>query len=678
MRLLYKKICIVLLLALASDVLLAQKVNEDSLWRIIRKPKDDTTRVDALNRLGGYLLTHKQDTAGLSLLGQALDIARKEKYYTGICQSLIAKGNYAVKMNNWLEAIGTYEAILTEPSPSKDSLRRLRAHMMAHNNLGGIYNRNGDYATALSHRLKSLELAELQTPDPNNLVIVYCNIASEYRQLKLFDKAAEYLASAEPQVKKAKPIYHFDYLYELHSLYSVRKDSAGIDRVLKEMKTLIATAEFSPYQALDTRYEYYKLEGNFFRDYLRAYDKAIAAHEQSLKTASEMNNEGSRLSAMQNLATSYYEAGMIPKAIPLFEEVYQAGVATGLTFNARRAAGYLADIFKERKQFQQALDYREKAIRLSDSLETDEKLKELNFLEAKYQNEKRMTHISSLEKENALRKLEVLEKNRWLLVSLGVALLLLLLVLLIYRTGRQRRILAEKDRKLKEDEIKFLEGQQQVISLQSMVNGQEAERTRIAKDLHDGLGGLFSTVRMHYSTLQEEVPGLTGNPLYKKTRELIGAASEELRRVAHNMMPEVLLKVGLPEALRDMSNNISAGKMLSVNFQSYGLENRLDRTTEVMLYRIVQELMNNIIKHAAATSVLVQLNREGDRLSLVVEDNGKGFDTTGTGESQSMGLSTVKSRVEYLNGKLSIDSVPNVGTTVLIDILLDEGQSLNR
>lgn len=668
---LYRSLCLVLLyLIIQPCAATAQTVNEDSLRQLIAQHKDDTIRVDALSRLGGYLLSHKQDTSGLALLSEALGKARQLNYYTGICQSLLAKGNYAVKKSNWLEAIAAYEEILKEPFKGKDSVRYIRAHMMAHNNLGGIYNRNGDYTTALSHRLQSLKLAEQQAPDPNTLIIVYCNTASEYRQLQLYDKAAGYLSKVTPLLPNVKPIYHFDYLYELHSLGEVRKDSAGLVRVLAEMKTLISTVEFSPFQYLDTHYEYYKLEGNFFRNYTKDYPKAIAAHQQSLETAIKMKEEGSRLSGLQNLATSYYDAGMKDKAIPLFEEVYRQGVAHNLPFNAKRAAGYLADIFKSNQQFQKALDYREKAIQLSDSLQTDEKLKELNFLEARYQNEKRMAQISSLETENNFHKLEVKEKNRWMIASIVIAALVLLFSMMLYRTSRQRRMLAEKDRKMKEDEIKFLEGQQKVISLQSMINGQEAERTRIAKDLHDGLGGIFSTVRMHYSTLQAEVPQLNDSTLYKKTRDLIGAASEELRRVAHNMMPEVLLKLGLPEALRDMSNNISAGKMLSVNFQSYGLDERLDRTCEVMLYRIIQELLNNIIKHAAATTVLIQLNREGNRLSLVVEDNGRGFDAVEAGDRQSMGLNTVKSRVEYLRGQLSIDSVPDVGTTVLIDILL--------
>jgi signal transduction histidine kinase len=128
----------------------------------------------------------------------------------------------------------------------------------------------------------------------------------------------------------------------------------------------------------------------------------------------------------------------------------------------------------------------------------------------------------------------------------------------------------------------------------------------------------------------------------------------------------------LTEALQDFCNNISAGKLLNVTLQTYGMEKRLSASTEIMLYRIIQELVNNIIKHASATEAIIQINRQDNRLSLTIEDNGRGFDTKEAEEKRSMGMATVKSRVDYLNGKLTIDSRKDIGTTVMIDLLLNE------
>lgn len=233
-------------------------------------------------------------------------------------------------------------------------------------------------------------------------------------------------------------------------------------------------------------------------------------------------------------------------------------------------------------------------------------------------------------------------------------------------------MLAEKDQKLQQDQIKFLERQQQVVSLQSMINGQESERTRIAKDLHDGLSGMFSTVKMYFSTLQHEKEELKEHYTFTKSIELIDNAAEEIRRIAHNMMPEVLMKLGLVHAVQDMCGNISAGKLLQVQLQSYGMEKRLNASTEIMLYRIIQELLTNIMKHAQASAAIVQFNRTDQRLIVTVEDNGKGFSLMENDRRHHAGLDTIKSRVDYLNGNITIDSQQEVGTTVIMEFLINE------
>ena len=164
---------------------------------------------------------------------------------------------------------------------------------------------------------------------------------------------------------------------------------------------------------------------------------------------------------------------------------------------------------------------------------------------------------------------------------------------------------------------------------------------------------------------------LETNALFQKSFELVDSASVEVRRIAHNMMPEVLIKLGLIQAVQELCNSINAGKLILVSLQSYGMDNRLNASTEMMLFRIVQELMNNIMKHAQATEAIIQFNREGHRLSVTVEDNGRGFNLQETSATNA-GLESVKSRVNYLNGNLSIDSEKEVGTTVLMDFLINE------
>jgi signal transduction histidine kinase len=177
---------------------------------------------------------------------------------------------------------------------------------------------------------------------------------------------------------------------------------------------------------------------------------------------------------------------------------------------------------------------------------------------------------------------------------------------------------------------------------------------------------------MYFSTLEHEQQQLKDNELFKKSYLMVDTAATEVRRIAHNMMPEVLLKLGLPNALQDLCNNISASRLIQVSLQIHGMEKRLNAGTEIMLYRIVQELLNNIVKHAHATEAIVQFIQDGKQLSVTVEDNGRGFNTTDADIQKKAGIESVKSRVDYLNGKISFESSNNLGTTVMMDFLIND------
>ena len=139
----------------------------------------------------------------------------------------------------------------------------------------------------------------------------------------------------------------------------------------------------------------------------------------------------------------------------------------------------------------------------------------------------------------------------------------------------------------------------------------------------------------------------------------------ELRRVSHNMMPEALIKYGLKEALENYCENLNLSGGIDVQLQTYGLEKRMEQSTEIVLYRIVQELLQNVVKHSGAGKVLIQLVCEGNRFNLTVEDDGKGFNVTE--QSTGAGLANIRARTEYLNGTMDIVSGKGEGTSVHIE-----------
>ncbi len=154
--------------------------------------------------------------------------------------------------------------------------------------------------------------------------------------------------------------------------------------------------------------------------------------------------------------------------------------------------------------------------------------------------------------------------------------------------------------------------------------------------------------------------------LYNKALSMLDSSIQELRRVAHNMMPENLMKFGLKDALGDFCHSLE-NKQMHINYQHFGTQNRFDHKIEISLYRIAQELINNALKHSQATELIVQLIQENSRVNLTVQDNGKGLDTAVLKTAKGAGMANIRSRVESLKGKFDIASEPDKGTEISVE-----------
>ncbi len=231
---------------------------------------------------------------------------------------------------------------------------------------------------------------------------------------------------------------------------------------------------------------------------------------------------------------------------------------------------------------------------------------------------------------------------------------------LFYRNSNIRKNLAER-------EVKQLHQEKQIIATNAVIKGQEEERSRLAKDLHDGLGGILSGVKFSLNTMNGNVILSEQNAgLFNRAIGQLDTAITELRRVAHSMMPEALLKFGLVDALNDFCENITQSGQLKVYFQAIGLSQRLEQSVEITIFRIVQELLNNTMKHAEATEAQVQLNEHENLITITVEDNGRGFDIHDLEKIKGNGIANVRSRAQYLNGSVDIQSEPTIGTSVVV------------
>ena len=324
----------------------------------------------------------------------------------------------------------------------------------------------------------------------------------------------------------------------------------------------------------------------------------------------------------------------------------------------------LAEVYHELGNDAKAYEFIEKHHHFKDSIfQNDMKLK-IAEMEIQYESVEQ-------EKEIASQKLDISEKSRQrtaLLGGMGILSLGIIFVLLFFRNKLkyQKTISHQKDH-IKDQEINELRNQNKLLAMSSMLEGQEAERSRIAKDLHDGLGSLLSNVKAHFSVIQAEIEKMENMNLYNKANDMIDEACVEVRRIAHNMVPQAIANSGIVGALNDLGANLKQQGYQCI-FEFKDIPEDFPEQRSIMLFRIIQELIQNITKHAEAKEIFLQVIRLENQLSVVVEDDGKGFDYNAAKRKDNLGLKSIESRISFLNGQVLFDSAIGKGTTVKIEI----------
>lgn len=658
----------VILIGLATMPAAAQNVSGnyvDSLLRIATQNKRDSNSIHALALLQRYYFDRGQFDSTLMYARKALPLATEIKNEKQLVQIRYRLGVTYTNKQIYDSAKFYLDGALSSARAIHDTLLQVTGY----DAFSILYSYQSDYATSIDYSLKGVMLID-QSPSAELkklLPQMYSRIAYNFVNQKQYTKAVEYgkkglLLRNYPGEGRHRTMLLLNVFYAYLEQNEISLSKKYLDSAIAVNQS-IDNGAISAIVANN--------EGLYFQK-VNDDQRAVAAYSRAYQLSQKGGYKLLQGEAADNLATIYYKLKNYKEAEKFAIEANRIGKQLKQYQVVASTSSVLKNMAVQKGNFKEALIHAEENKTYADSALSEETHQITLSLESKYQNQKKEREIAALTISNTQRELELVKRNRMLVIG-GIGATAALIILgLFYRNSRQKQLITEQENKYQTEQVKFLERQQQIVSLQSMVNGQESERTRIAKDLHDGLGGLFSTVKMYFSTLQHENPDLKENELFQKSYKLVDAASEEVRSIAHNMMPEVLMKLGLVNALKDLSDNISASKLLHVSLEVHGMNKRLNATTEIMLFRIVQELLNNIIKHASATQAIIQFIKENERLSVTVEDNGRGFNTQEADEKNHSGIATIQSRVNYLNGKMSIDSQKNVGTTVMMDFLINE------
>jgi len=274
---------------------------------------------------------------------------------------------------------------------------------------------------------------------------------------------------------------------------------------------------------------------------------------------------------------------------------------------------------------------------------------------------------------NAENESQKAQKERIRNISYGLTGFLILgviIALLIHRNTKRKQRIAEQEKELEIQKTEKILKEKEIETINAMVSGQEKERQRLAGELHDNLGSTLATVRMQVENLERNLEKVD-NPkaLLSKTNTLINEAYEKVRTISHEKNAGMLAKDGLLPALRKLARSVSNNN-LSVQIQDFGLENRFSNESEITIFRIIQELVTNALKHANASEISIALTQHESELNIMVEDNGQGFKVGKLVSNEGMGLGSIERRVEHLEGSMEVDSSPGNGTNVIIDIPL--------
>ena len=315
---------------------------------------------------------------------------------------------------------------------------------------------------------------------------------------------------------------------------------------------------------------------------------------------------------------------------------------------------------KHLNQTADALGYLERFSVINDSLHIAERQKQIQELNVKFEVTQKDHEI---ERQNF--KLEQAKRNRNFLILIILMMTLIAVMSILYFRNRirtARRLRAQEEIIHQRDKEK-LQHEKAMVQLTASLETQEAERKRIARDLHDGIGSLMSGISAQIEHLMSKDQD---NPQFVSLKKMVKETATELRRTSYELMPATLLRMGLDPALRDLCFNLLVKNGIEPGLEIGDRVSDISPDQQLIVYRILQELLHNIVKHAGATQVLVQLNAYDHEMTLVVEDNGKGFDVTENTLS-GIGLGSIKSRVDLLKGFLDIASTKGEGTTVTIN-----------
>jgi len=669
----------------------------DSLRQLISliPDKDDTIKVNLLLELSEtYYDRNVLDTAQ-QYAGEAASLSRNIGYDHGIIESLYRHGLILNRYGYYKEGIDTVKKMIA----ISDSLQLVRDVAKGYWLYSAMQREMGEYEEAIDNLRSSLKIYN-RINDSLCMLSVYNSLGNSFLRISEWDSASVYYHSAmkfcealghetglasvlnnlgktmcslpKPDFEQAKEyLFRSLSINEKHNrMHSIALNYSNIGNLYNLINNLDSALFYYGLceelnQQIGNKHGLANNHNNMGEVYEKQgkYRKAFDNYQMALSYYRNQDMaEGIDISIL-NIADIYVEEGKYTLAHIYYDSAIEVAREYNIKHLYDKALQNKSNAYYRAGDFRNAYDYLVRRYDFTDSIYNIETKARLDELKIKYEKEKDQAEILRLEKANLVKDLDLKKKTSERNISLftGIGIIVLILFVLLY--FRQK---AAKNRIIAEQRIRQLEEEKKVLAAKALVEGQEEERKRIARELHDGLGVLLSTVKMQFTSIRDKSP--ENKPMIDKATQLLEQASGDVRKISHNMMPGLLTRFGLFEAVDELFEKVGDTEDLIVEKDIPVDAERLPENKEIMLYRILQEMLNNTLKHAGAKKIEIRMEVLPGKLKILYADDGKGFNVEEAEHSRSIGLQSIRSRVNFLNGKLNIESRPGEGASYSITI----------
>lgn len=627
--------------------LAAQQPELDSLLRLLPKAKEDTSKVLLYIAIG-----NQYDLS---------DPAAAEKYYweAGDLSSQLHYKQGLIKfISNYTQALSSRGALDSALLLNKQAIllakdlgdELLMAKMYA--NTGNSFNYLEQYDSSIFYYETARKYFE-RTGDPYYAARMNDLSQNIYFKLNQFDKGLQLGQSAVAYFRKAgKKMELGQALLNLANNYQSLNNN---DTALVCYKEALDISRQTGYKALQVSC-LIGIGNIYFHQYNA--DSMLPYHLKALEVSKEIDNVEGEAIAARGVALHYLLKNDLDRAQKYIKASLVIADSFDLKYEKNEGLKVLASILFAGHDMVGAERCLDSTAAIEAQLRSDEIQSKTIFWEKKFETEKKEAQIN-------LQQVELRQKSILNLILLGCVAGILIIALLVYRNYKQKQ-------KIQLHRIQELENERKLTATEALIKGEEKERVRLAKDLHDGLGGMLSGIKFSLNNMKDNLIMTPDNVrAFEHSITMLDSSITEMRRVAHNLMPENLLKFGLEAAIKDYCSEIQQRGQLQVNCQYIGLKEKvIEQGLSVTVYRITQELLNNIMKHAGATQALVQIGVTENQLTITVEDDGKGLDSEALNTPSGIGWKNIQSRVLYHKGTINIQSQPGKGSSVFIEFPL--------